>query len=225
MLRVGHERTILVHHEQHECHWPHLRPSEIPPWLFLSSVGRDAHEYEDQIVDWLEEAPEVSLAFEPGTLQIARGRAALGRLFRRSAAGGVQPRGGGHADRGSDPTTDPVVLLDRMLGARTRAGGGDRRLGRRLRDRRDRVPRGTGLPRRRTGGRPDRCGRRLRRHLVAGSASGLPLADAMARAPVNSMRVVQHVGSQAGLLDAATLEALLAAAPRRATASRADPVR
>jgi hypothetical protein len=34
----------------------------------------------------------------------------------------------------------------------------------------------------------------------------------MARAPVNSMRVVQHVGSQAGLLDDATLELLLAAA-------------
>ena len=49
--------------------------------------------------------------------------------------------------------------------------------------------------------------------LVAGVASGLPLDRAMARAPVNSMRVVQQVGSQAGLLDEATLEALLAAAP------------
>ena len=41
VLRVGHERTILVHHEQHECHWPHLRPSEVPSWLYLSSVGRE----------------------------------------------------------------------------------------------------------------------------------------------------------------------------------------
>ena len=49
--------------------------------------------------------------------------------------------------------------------------------------------------------------------LVAGLAAGLPLDRAMARAPVNSMRVVQHVGSQAGLLDDATLAALLAGAP------------
>ena len=48
--------------------------------------------------------------------------------------------------------------------------------------------------------------------LVAALAAGLPLEQAMARAPVNSMRVVQHVGSQAGLLDDATLELLLAAA-------------
>ena len=53
VLRVGHERTILVHHEDHDCHWPHLRPSEVPSWLYLSSVGRDAHDYEDEIVDWL----------------------------------------------------------------------------------------------------------------------------------------------------------------------------
>jgi ribokinase len=49
--------------------------------------------------------------------------------------------------------------------------------------------------------------------LVAGVAAGLPLERAMARAPVNSMRVVQQVGSQAGLLDNVTVEALLAAAP------------
>ena len=46
--------------------------------------------------------------------------------------------------------------------------------------------------------------------LVAGLVSGLTLRQAMVRAPVNSMRVVQHVGSQAGLLDDVTLEALLA---------------
>jgi len=44
VLRVGHERTILVHHEQHDCHWPRLQPADVPTWLFLSSVGRDAHE-------------------------------------------------------------------------------------------------------------------------------------------------------------------------------------
>jgi sugar/nucleoside kinase (ribokinase family) len=49
--------------------------------------------------------------------------------------------------------------------------------------------------------------------LVVALASGLPLDEAMARAPVNSMRVVQQVGSQSGLLDDGTLEALLDASP------------
>ena len=114
VLRVGHERTILVHHEQHDCHWPYLRPAEIPSWLFLSSVGRDAHAYEDQIADWLEQYPHVPLAFEPGTLQIARGAAALARLFARSGLvicnrEEAATLTGGAA---SDPPTD---LLDGML--------------------------------------------------------------------------------------------------------------
>lgn len=49
--------------------------------------------------------------------------------------------------------------------------------------------------------------------LVAAPASGLALDEARARAPVNSMRVVQQVGSQSGLLDDVTLEALLAGWP------------
>ena len=60
--------------------------------------------------------------------------------------------------------------------------------------------------------------------LVAGLASGLPLEEAMARAPVNSMRVVQQVGSQAGLLDDETLEALLAAAPEGFGVRRLVPI-
>jgi hypothetical protein len=86
VLRVGHERTIPVHHEQHDLSWSHLQPAEVPSWLFLSLVGRNAHGYESQIVDRLETTPEASLAFEPGTLQIARGAEQLDRLFRRSTA-------------------------------------------------------------------------------------------------------------------------------------------
>ena len=209
VLRVGHERTILVHHEDHDCHWPHLRPSEVPSWLYLSSVGRDAHEYEDEIVDWLEESPEVSLAFAPGTLQIARGAAALDRLFRRSAVV-VCNRQEAATLTGHAPTTDPLVLLDRMLELGTErvvitdgAGGaygsdGDEHLS---------VPvfPDDGPVADRTG-----AGDAFAATLVAGLVSGLTLREAMVRAPINSMRVVQHVGSQAGLLDDGSLEALLA---------------
>lgn len=212
VLRFGQERTILVHHEEHECLWPKLWPAEVPSWLFLSSVGQDAHGYEDQIVDWLEETPGVSLAFEPGTMQIIRGADALGRLFRRSAVV-LCNREEAALLTGDYPGADPMVLLDRML-----ALGPERVV---ITD----GPAGAygtdgtvylsvpvfpddGPAMDRTG-----AGDAFAATLVAGLASGLTFERAITRAPINSMRVVQHVGSQAGLLDNRTLERLLAAAP------------
>jgi ribokinase len=212
VLRVGHERTILVHHEQHDWRWPHLQPPEVPSWLFLSSVGKDAHEYEGQIVDWLEARPEVSLAFEPGTLQIARGAEQLDRLFRRSSVV-VCNREEAAALTGKHPGADPIVLLDRMLAlgpervvitdGTAGAFGSDGVIHMAVPVFPDDGPVAD-----RTG-----AGDAFASTLVVALASGLPLDEAMARAPVNSMRVVQQVGSQSGLLDDGTLEALLDASP------------
>jgi ribokinase len=212
VLRVGHERTILVHHEQHDCHWPYLRPSDIPSWLFLSSVGRDAHQYEEQITDWLERSPDVSFAFEPGTLQISRGAAGLGRLFRRAALV-VCNREEAATITGACADESPKALLDRMLElGPSRAVITDGSAGAHGTDgtRYIRVPvfPDDGPVIDRTG-----AGDAFAGTLVAGLASGLALDDAMARAPVNAMRVVQQVGAQAGLLTWDEVEALLAAAP------------
>ena len=212
VLRVDHERTILVHHEQHECQWPVLDASDVPSWLFVSSVGRDAHEYEDQIADWLEQTPRVSLAFEPGTLQIARGAAALARLYRRAALV-VCNREEAATVTGSSAGDPPPVLLDRMLElGPERVVVTDGSAGAFGTDGVDYVE----VPvfpddapvLDRTG-----AGDAFAAALVAGIASGLSLGEAMARAPVNSMRVVQQVGTQAGLLHRDVLEALLADPP------------
>ncbi len=212
VLRVGHERTILVHHEQHECQWPHLRPSEVPSWLFLSSVGRDAHAYEDQIADWLEAYPHVSLAFEPGTLQIARGARALARLYRRSSLV-VCNREEAAALTGGSPDEPPAALLDRMLAlgpeqvvvtdGSAGAFGSDGTRYLEVQVFPDSAPVVD-----RTG-----AGDAFAGALVALVASGRTLEEALARAPINSMRVVQQVGSQAGLLHQDELEALLDDAP------------
>ena len=212
VLRVGHERTILVHHEQHDCHWPYLRPAEVPAWLFLSSVGRDAHAYEDQIADWLEDNPLVSLAFEPGTLQIARGASALARLYRRAALV-ICNREEAATLTGRTPDEAPAVLLDGMLAlgpgrvvitdGSAGAFGTD---GTRYLE----VPvfPDDAAVVDRTG-----AGDAFAAALVAAVASGHTLEGALLRAPVNAMRAVQQVGTQAGLLHADTLEALLAEAP------------
>lgn len=212
VLRVGHERTILVHHEQHDCSWPRLRPTTVPAWLFLSSVGRDARHYEDQIVDWLDEHPQVRLAFEPGTLQIARGPRALGRLLRRTGLVVCNRDEAATITRGS-PDDHPAVLLDRMLalgpqrvvvtdgsaGAFGTDGSGYLEV--------PAFPDDAPVVDR-TG-----AGDAFAATLVAAVASGLTLAEAMARAPINSMRVVQQVGTQAGLVHRIVLDELLAGAP------------
>jgi len=223
VLRVGHERTILVHHEQHDAHWPRLRPAEVPSWLFLSSVGRDAHAYEDEIADWLEAHPQVSLAFEPGTLQIARGARALHRLYRRSGLV-VCNREEAATLTGGSPAEPPAVLLGRMLALGTErvvvtdgSAGAFGTDGTRYFE----VPvfPDDAAVVDRTG-----AGDAFAATLVAAVAAGLSLEEAMARAPVNSMRVVQQVGSQAGLLDDGTLEALLATAPEGFGVRRLVPI-
>ncbi len=223
VLRFGHERTILVHHEEHECQWPHLWPAEVPSWLFLSSVGRDARAYEDQIVDWLEATPGVSLAFEPGTIQIIRGADALDRLLRRSAVV-VCNREEAALLTGDDPSADPTELLDRMLALGPQrvvitdgpagAYGADTKGHMAVPVFPDDGPAVD-----RTG-----AGDAFAATLVAGLALGLTFEEAFSRAPINAMRVVQQVGSQAGLLDDDTLEALLVGAPATYVVRELAPV-
>ena len=85
VLWFGPDRTILVRHQLFDYHWADLSPREVPRWLYLSSVGSDAPEYYDQIVDWLDAEPSVRFAFQPGTFQIARGAEAMGGLYRRAS--------------------------------------------------------------------------------------------------------------------------------------------
>ncbi len=212
ILRVGHERTILVNHEEHECRWPRLQSAEAPAWVYLSSVGHDAHGYEDEIAAWLEATPDVSLAFAPGSLQVARGAGELARLYRRAAVV-VCNREEAAAITGRPADDGPAALLQALLdlgpgmavvtdaSAGAYGTDGDRFLHMPV------FP-DTAPVVDRTG-----AGDAFASTLVASLVAGLDLEAALLRAPVNAMSVVQAMGSQAGLLDHDHLEALVAAAP------------
>ncbi len=212
VLRLGQERTILVRHEQHDYHWPHLRPSEVPAWLYLSSVGREAHVYEDQIADWLEETPSVELAFEPGTYQIARGSGQLGRLYRRTGLL-VCNREEAEAICGCGPADDMDTLLAAMLAL------GPRQVV--ITDAAAGAYGASGAERWRVPIYPDRepvvdrtgAGDAFASTVLACIVVGMSLEEAMLRAPVNSMSVVHAVGTQAGLLHADEITTYLEAAP------------
>jgi sugar/nucleoside kinase (ribokinase family) len=205
------DRTILVHHESFDYHWPHLSPREVPACVYLSSVGADGMVYYDQIVKWLEDEPEVRLIFQPGTVQIAQGVEALSDVYRRTQVlicnreEAVAIGGAAHGDLGaileSLYVLGPrlVVVTDGPDGAY--AYDGSARL---------QVPSypDPSPPMERTG-----AGDAFSSTLLAALLKGHTLAEALEWAPINAMSVVQEVGAQAGLLGEEGLLRLLKEAP------------
>jgi len=205
------ERTILIRHWDYPYHWPHFRPDEVPKWIYFSSISEHALPYHDQMADWLEEHPEVKLAFQPGTFQIEAGVERLKRLYARTEAlilnreeavlvsGGSYDDLHGLLDKLHSFGPKVVVITDGPAGAY--ASDGNERLKMPLYP--DPAP-----PFERTG-----AGDAFASTLVAALIKGHNLESALQWAPINSMSVVQKVGAQNGLLTEAELEAWLQKAP------------
>lgn len=211
VIRYGAERTILIKHEEYDYHWPKLRPSEIPGWVYFSSISERALPYHDEVADWLEDNPEVKLAFQPGTFQMAAGVERLKRLYARTEVlvlnreEAVLVGGGNHADvhdlinKLHDLGPGIVVVTDGPNGAY--ASDGNNRF---------RMPLypDPAEPVDRTG-----AGDSFASTFVAALIKGNSLEGALQWAPINSMSVVQAVGAQAGLLSEKKLEEYLRDSP------------
>lgn len=205
------ERTILINHEEYRYHWPHFRKDEIPRWVYFSSISENALEYSDQITEWLEEHPEVKLAFQPGTFQMKAGIDRLRRLYKRTEVvvlnreEAVFVTGGDYGnvhdliDRLHHIGPKIVVVTDGPAGAY--ASDGAERFKMPLYP--DPAP-----PYERTG-----AGDAYASTLIAALAKGYNLEGALQWAPINSMSVVQKTGAQQGLLTQPELEEWLRKAP------------
>ena len=211
VLRFKVERTILVKHEEYDYHWPHLRPAETPKWVYFSSISKHALAYHDQVADWLDENPEVKLAFQPGTFQMEAGTERLHRIYRRSEVlivnreEAVTVGGGNHEDLHDlfnhlhDLGPRIVVITDGPEGAY--ASDGQNRFQMPLYP--DPAP-----PVERTG-----AGDAFASTFVAALVKGNSIEGALQWAPINSMSVVQKVGAQAGLLNVHQIEDYLRHSP------------
>lgn len=211
VLRYGAERTILIKHEEYDYHWPHLRPAEIPEWVYFSSISEQAIPYHDQVVEWLEENPQVKLAFQPGTFQMAAGTDRLKRLYARTEVlvlnreEAVMVGGGNYDDvhdlmnKLHDLGAKIVVVTDGPNGAYASDGTN-----------RYRMPLypDPAEPVDRTG-----AGDSFASTFVAALIKGNNLEGALQWAPINSMSVVQAIGAQAGLLTEKKLEEYLRHSP------------
>ncbi len=206
------ERTILIKHEEYDYRWPHIRKDEIPRWVYFSSISKHALDYHDEVLEWLQEHPEVHLAFQPGTFQMQAGVERLQGLYRRTDVLVLNREeaafvGGGNVEDVNDLINrlhalgpQVVVVTDGPRGAY--ASDGTNRYTMPLYP--DPAP-----PVDRTG-----AGDSFASTFVAALAKGYSLEDSLRWAPVNSMSVVQKVGAQAGLLKEKELQAWLHRAPQ-----------
>ncbi|MGF7228808.1 MAG: carbohydrate kinase family protein [Candidatus Saccharibacteria bacterium] len=205
------ERTILIKHEEYDYQWPHLRPAEVPKWVYFSSISDHAIEYHDQVAEWLHSQPNVKLAFQPGTFQMKAGAERLQAIYQRTEVlilnreEAVIVGGGNHEDvhdlfnklHALGPRI--VVITDGPSGAY--ASDGQNRFKMPL------YP-DPAAPYERTG-----AGDAFASTFIAAMAKGMGIEEALRWAPINSMSVVQKVGAQAGLVTEDQLKQLLAAAP------------
>lgn len=205
------ERTILIKHEEYDYHWPHFRPSEVPEWIYFSSISKHALDMHDDIADWLAKHLEVKMAFQPGTFQIDMGVKRLKKLYEHTEVlivnreEATEISGGDHSDvhdlldKLHDLGPKIVVVTDGPDGAY--ASDGDKRL--KMPSYPDPKP-----PFDRTG-----AGDAFSATFVTALMKGSDITGALQWAPINSMSVVQYVGAQKGLLSEEKLEEYLERSP------------
>jgi ribokinase len=81
VLWFHNERTILIKHEDYPYELPNIG---TPKWIYLSSLSKTSLPLHKSLEGYLDQHPEVQLAFQPGTFQISLGLDALVGIYRHS---------------------------------------------------------------------------------------------------------------------------------------------
>lgn len=202
------DRTILVKHEHYKYDF---KVEEAPKWIYLSSLGDNTFDFQMQIMDFVEQNPEVKLAFQPGTFQIKMGKEKLERIYKNSDIFfcNVEEAQNILGETSRDLPTlmkgvnslgpKTVIITDGFNGAYAfESETGDMWF----------MPIYPHTPLERTG-----AGDAYASTVVSALAMGKSLSEALMMAPINSMSVVQQVGAQKGLLSEEKIKEYLTNAP------------
>jgi ribokinase len=212
------DRTILINHEHYDYHWPHLHASEIPKWIYMSSIAENAVDMHDDMMEWMERYPDIKLAFQPGTFQIKFGAERLAHVYKRAYVvvlnreEAVQVTGGNYdnvhelLDKLHELGPQVVMITDGPKGSY--ASDGTNRYVMPIYP--DVAP-----PVERTG-----CGDAFASTFVAALIKGYSLEGALQLAPITPASVVLYPGAQEGLLTTRELREWLEKAPKSYHAER-----
>lgn len=205
------ERTILINHEEYDYIWPNLREREKPRWIYFSSIADNALPFHDELADWLDENPDVKLAFQPGTFQMKAGKERLSRIYRHTNILVLNKEeatlvGGGDInnihdqfDKLHELGPEVVCITDGPNGAYASSPEGRFFMP---------IYPDPGPPVERTG-----AGDAFASTFTAAIMRGKSVKEALAWGPINSMNVVQHPGAQEGLMSEEQIQKLLDEAP------------
>lgn len=202
------DRTILVKHEHFTYSLPDIG---TPKWIYLSSLGEHSQNFHNEIADYLEKNPEVKLAFQPGTYQIKYGTEFLSKIYKRAEVfianteeiQEILKTEEKDIKKLLDMTEalGPKIILitDGPTGSYMKNSGNYYNMP---------VYPDNAKPVERTG-----AGDAYASTFVSYIIKGMTPEEAILRAPINSMNVVQYVGAQAGLLSENEIEHYIKNAP------------
>jgi len=202
------DRTILIKHQEYDYRLPYFND---PKWVYFSSMGENSLAFHEVFERYINEHPNIKLAFQPGTYQMKFGRKKLAGIYKRTEVficnkeeaqrvleineTDVKKLMKSLADLGPKI----VVVTDGPAGAYAYDG----KSAWFMPPYPDPKP-----PFERTG-----AGDAFSSTFVAALCLGLSVEEALRWAPVNSMSVVQYVGAREGLLTRDNLEKYLSEAP------------
>lgn len=203
------DRTILIKHQDYEYTLPEIG---TPKWVYFSSLGKKSLEFHHIIEKYLQNHPEINLAFQPGTFQMKLGKEVLAGLYSRSNVffcnkeeaqrilGTLENDAQKLLKTMHEIGPKIVVITDGPSGAYAYDGTEMWFMP----PYPDPKP-----PYERTG-----AGDAFSSTFTVALALGLSIVEALMWAPINAMSVVQQVGAQAGLLNRSQITEYLAKAPK-----------
>lgn len=209
VLWYGTERTILVKHQQFPYSLAKIKKE--PTWIYLTSLGENSLDYHTEITRYLDTHRNVKLAFQPGTYQIKFGTEALSTIYKRTViffCNAEEARRILKNENSDIPTLlkgihalgpQTVVITDSIKGAYVLENNIVYFMP---------IYPDTKPAYERTG-----AGDAFAATVVAGLALGKTLQESLTWGPINSMNVVQYVGSQEGLLSQDKITEYLGKAP------------
>ena len=190
------ERTILVKHQPYKYK---LSDIKEPKWVYLSSLGENTLEFQEEISNYLTKHPYIKLAFQPGTFQINVGHEKLANIYKRSDVFICNKE---EAQKIlNNETHDLKWLLLKMheLGPKiVLITDGPEGAYAYENDNYYFMPI---YPDPKPAYERTGAGDAFAATFVSALALGKTIEEALRWAPINSMSVVQHIGAQKGLLD------------------------